>query len=179
MASTEERGGYLRPWREDGRQDRGRLRGSTGSSLRLREATQARHQVATNAGRSDSGTQESGAPMRASSSTSDESSRTCPSGSVGAGVGWERRSGIRIVCNCVGVQATRCDSGTWWQTCQCNHVRAAISSTRRQQLRVGPSIKYRQNRYRRRGGLRWSAKPRRQRACMKGTDHCSQGPPFV
>ena len=26
--------------------------------------------------------------MRASSSTSDESSRTCPSGSVGAGVGW-------------------------------------------------------------------------------------------
>ena len=46
-------------------------------------------------------------------------------------------------CNCVGVQATRCDSGTWWQTCRCNHVRAAISSTWRQQLRVGPSIKHR------------------------------------
>ena len=59
--------------------------------------------------------------------------------------------GIRIICNCVGVQATRCDSGTRWQTCLCNRVRAAISSTRRQRLRVGPSITHRQYRYRRRG----------------------------
>ena len=65
--------------------------------------------------------------MRASSSTSDESSRTCPSGSVGAGVGWEQRCGIRIV----NATASACKrliigvSGTWWQTCQCSHVRAA------------------------------------------------------
>ena len=53
--------------------DRGRLRGGMDSSLQLEEATQAQHLVATNAGRSGSGTQESGAPMRAGSSTNDES----------------------------------------------------------------------------------------------------------
>ena len=60
------------------RQDRGRLRGSTGSSLKLEEATQAQHLVASNAGRSGSGTQESGAPMRADSSTNDESYARAP-----------------------------------------------------------------------------------------------------
>ena len=86
--------------------DRGRLRGGMDSSLQLEEATQARHLVATNAGRSGSGTQESGAPMRADSSTNDESYARAPvasrsSSRVGAAWDQDRQ------CNCVGVQATR------------------------------------------------------------------------
>ena len=74
-------------------QDRGRLRGSTGSSLQLEEATQARHLVATNAGRSGSGTQESGAPMRADSSTNDESYARAPVASRSSsrvGAAWDQ-----------------------------------------------------------------------------------------
>ena len=75
------------------RQDRGRLRGSTGSSLKLEEATQAQHLVASNAGRSGSGTQESGAPMRADSSTNDESYARAPVASRSSsrvGAAWDQ-----------------------------------------------------------------------------------------
>ena len=73
--------------------DRGRLRGGMDSSLQLEEATQARHLVATNAGRSGSGTQESGAPMRADSSTNDESYARAPVASRSSsrvGTAWDQ-----------------------------------------------------------------------------------------
>ena len=133
------------------RVDRGRLRGSTDSSFHLEEAAQAQCRLAADAGHGGSGhARQSGAADASDNQHERRELAHVPLWPVAAVVGSVLR-GIRIICNCVGVQATRCDSGTRWQTCLCNRVRAAISSTRRQRLRVGPSITHRQYRYRRRG----------------------------